>query len=430
MTKSPLVNIMNKYTPSYKNLNFEYPSKKAIYNSTMNMFDYYGNKKKEAFYMLDYLSGKINKKDRMNIVLENGEYATKEEIEKRKKQYAKYIENSNIYKLVISFPSGYLEQNTDIKKLEKALAKEIIPIFLKKCGFQDIKKMSYQFSLHTDTDNLHFHLSFAEKSPNYKRYTKDKELSYRFAGKLTQEELSFFKNQIEHYIEKDKIYTQLLTKTNKDLDELKKYFNPKDKNYLLANKEDLILESQILKLGKLLEAKKLIKPKRIKFNSIRDKEIKDLTKAIKKQIFTKENTSLGIDYNNFKTTINELNNYFTKLSQNNHIDIVDNTLVKTKEKYLNNYILNAIVNEANNNFKNKNLDENKIIQSIVENNYKKNKKNTRFDIVNNYLSPSNSGIRFKNKYLIMQAVKNINDELEEAEKEFEKLFKENKPQIT
>ena len=140
MTNSPLVNIMNKYTPSYKNLNFEYPSKEAIYNSTMNMFDYYGNKKKEAFYMLDYLSGKINKKDRMNIVLENGEYATIDDIEKRKKQYAKYIENSNIYKLVISFPSGYLEQNTDIKKLEKALAKEIIPMFLKKMWVSRYKK--------------------------------------------------------------------------------------------------------------------------------------------------------------------------------------------------------------------------------------------------------------------------------------------------
>ena len=74
-------------------------------------------------------------------------------------------------------------------------------------------------------------------------------------------------------------------------------------------------------------------------------------------------------------------------------------------------------------------DKNKVKHLYKRYNYKI-KKKTRFDIVNNYLSPRTSGIRFRNKYQIMQAVKNINDELEEAEKEFEKLFKENKPQIT
>ena len=57
------------------------------------------------------------------------------------------------------------------------------------------------------------------------------------------------------------------------------------------------------------------------------------------------------------------------------------------------------------------------------NNYRKDKKQSRFHILNNYLSSLSGGIRFKNKYQINQAVKNINDELEEAEKEFDKLFK-------
>ena len=65
--------------------------------------------------MLDYFSGKIGKDEEMNIMFENGEYATQSQIEERKKQYAKYIENSNIYKMVISFPEGYLEENVDIK---------------------------------------------------------------------------------------------------------------------------------------------------------------------------------------------------------------------------------------------------------------------------------------------------------------------------
>ena len=430
MTSSPEVNIMNKYTPSYRNLNIKYPTKQSVHNSTMNMFDYFSDVKKKAFYMLDYFSGKIGKDEEMNIMFENGEYATKDEIEKRKKQYTKYIENSNIYKLVISFPEGYLEENVDIKKFEKSLAKEIIPMFLKKCGFQDMNKMSYQFSLHTNTDNLHFHLSFAEKAPNYKRFSRDKELSYRFNGELTQEELAFFKNEIQHYIKKEKVYTPLLIKTNEEIEELKKYFNPKDKNYLLNNRDDLILEDKIIKLGKLLEEKNLSKEHKIKFNSIKDKEIKKLTKDIKKQIFSKDNTEVKVDYDKFKSTLNEINNYFKDLSKNNHIDITDNSLIERKEKYLDNYVLNAIVNHANYRTRAKNISENEIIQNIVLNNYRKDKKQSRFHILNNYLSSLSGGIRFKNKHQINQAVKNINDELEEAEKEFDKLFKSDDKEIS
>ena len=254
MTKTPNVVVVNKFTPSYRNLNYNYPSQKSVYNSTMNMFDYYADVKKKAFFMLDYFQGKFGKEKEMNIMFENGEYATQEQIEQRKKQYAKYIENSNIDKLIISFPEGYLEQNVDIPKFEKELAKHIIPMFLKKCGYADIKNMSYQFALHTDQDNLHFHLSFAEKKPNYKSYGK--ELQYRNAGLLSQKELAFLKNEVEHYIEKEKLFTPLLTKTNKEIEELKKYFNPKEKNFLLRDKEDILLEEKINKLGEMLYKKR------------------------------------------------------------------------------------------------------------------------------------------------------------------------------
>ena len=99
---SPNVVVKNMFTPSFKNLNHIYKTQNQVHNSTMNMFDYYANEKKKAFFMLDYFSGKIGKDKEMNIMFENGEYATKNQIEQRKKQYEKYIENSNIYKLVIS----------------------------------------------------------------------------------------------------------------------------------------------------------------------------------------------------------------------------------------------------------------------------------------------------------------------------------------
>ena len=53
---SPKVVVMNKYTPSYKNLNFHYKTKEAVHNSTMNMFDYYADIKKKAFFMIDDLN--------------------------------------------------------------------------------------------------------------------------------------------------------------------------------------------------------------------------------------------------------------------------------------------------------------------------------------------------------------------------------------
>lgn len=422
MTKTPNVVVVNMFTPSYRNLNYKYPSQKSVYNSTMDMFDYYADVKKKAFFMLDYFKGKFGKEKEMNIMFENGEYATKEQIEQRKKQYAKYIENSNIDKLIISFPEGYLEQSVDIPKFEKALAKHIIPMFLKKCGYADIKNMSYQFALHTDQDNLHFHLSFAEKKPNYKSYGK--KLQYRNAGLLSQKELAFLKNEVEHYIEKEKVFTPLLTEANKEIEELKKYFNPKDKNFLLKDKEDILLEEKIVKLGEMISEKRVYQDQRIKYNSIKDKEIKRLTNEIKKYLFLTKESEFKDEYKNFKSTLNDINDYFIKIAESNNIKEVDNSLIKNKEKYLNNYVLNAIVNHAY--YKNKKITENDVIQEMVYKEYKRSKSKSRLNIVTNYLSNANRNLQFKNKYQIRQAVKNINDELEDAQKEFEKLFQNDK----
>lgn len=419
---SPKVVVMNKYTPSYNNLNFHYKTKEAVHNSTMNMFDYYADNKKKAFFMLDYFSGKIGKDQEMNIMFEDGEYATKEQIEQRKKQYEKYIEKSNIYKLVISFPEGFLEENVDIKSFEKKLAKEIIPQFLKKCGFVDIKKMSYQFSLHTNTKHLHFHLSFAEKQPNFKSYGK---IDYRKKGKLTKEELRYFKDLIIHSINREKVYTPLLKETNKNIEELKKYFSPKDKNFLLNNKEDILLEEKVLKLGKLLNQSRN-SDRRIKFNSIKDKEIISLTKDIKKYVFSKDNPEFKELHKEFKNNLNSINDYFKSIAVSNHSDTVDDSLIKNKQKYLDNYVLNAIVNHANYKYKNLKFTEDELLREIVHKEYKKNKAMSKYDIVRNLLLNTSNSLKFKNKYQIRQAVRNINDELEEAQKDFDKLFQVDK----
>lgn len=421
MTNTADVVVKHLYTPSYKNLNFTYDTKAKIHSATMEMFDYYADVKKKAFYMLDYFSGEIGKDEKMNIVFEDGHYATKEEIEQRKKQYEKYIENSNIYKLIISFPEQYLEQNVDIKKFEQQLAKEIIPTFLKKCGFKDINKMSYQFSLHTNTDNMHYHFSFAEKQPNYKG--KNNKISYRFKGELSQEELKFFKNEVLHYIQKEKVFTPLLKETNQEIEILKKYFNPKDQNFILNNKEDILLEDKIMRLGQSISQRRE-NTNRIKFNSIKDKEIVKLTKEIKKDIFKSDNKGLNDDYKKFLSSLSKINKYFDSLSKENHTDLKNYTLTKHKKECLDNYIYNSIVNHAVYKYKyngNKEISENDLLQEIIYKQYKKSKTNSRFNILTNYLS--------KNKYQyrrqINQAIKNINQEMEDAQEEFRKLFKDN-----
>jgi len=430
MTKSPKVVFNSLFTLAINNPDSKYKNPKKSIKRVIDMYDYYTNEEKRAMSMFDYYTGKLTKEKTMNLVMENGKFASESEIEKRKKLSVKYLENSNLWQGVLSFNNDYINENIDIHKLEQELATNILPKFFKKCGFKDTKKMFYQISLHTDTDNLHFHFSFMEKQPNY-IYSKNK-IGYRRTGELTQGEIDFLKAQVVHTIEKEKIYTPLLKETNKEIEELKKYFNPKEKNYLLRNKKDLLFEEKILRLGQLLYNDRLEKDSKIKYGSIKNKEITDLTKDIKNYLFSKSNSDFKLEYANFKESLKNINSYFYKINKDNHIKNidVDTTLIDNKNKYIDNYVYNAIVNYALYNYKNESkttskIKENDIIEEIILKHYLKNKKQTRKDILKNYLSNTNSKQRFRNKSEIEQSIRNINDEMEEAQREFSKLFQNN-----
>ena len=427
MTKSPKVIFNSIFTFALNNSDSKYTNHTKSVKRVQKMFDYYTNEEKRAMSMFDYYTGKLTKEDTMNLVIENGKFATEKEVDKRKKLAVKYLENSNLWQGVLSFNNDYLNENIDVHKLEQELATNILPKFFKRCGFKDPDKMFYQLALHTDTDNLHFHFSFMEKEPNYE-YSKNK-VGYRRSGELSQSEIDFLKAQVIHTIEKEKIYTPLVIETNKEIEELKKYFSPKEKNYLLRNKKDLILEEKILKLGQLLYNDRLGKDTKIKYGSIKNKEIISLTKDIKNYIFSKSNDNFKLEYDNFKESLNKINDYFYKINEDNNIkDInVDTTAIDNKNKYVDNYIYNAIVNYADYNYKkeSKNISkikENDIIQEIILKHYLNNKKQTRKDILKNYLSSPSPKQRFRNKQEIENAIRNINDEMEEAQKEFSKLF--------
>lgn len=427
MTKSPKVIFNSIFTLALNNPDSKYKNHSKSIKRVQKMYDYYTNEEKRAMSMYDYYTGKLTKEDTMNLVIEDGTFATEKEVEKRKKLAVKYLDNSNLWQGVLSFNNDYLNENIDIHKLEKELATNILPKFFRKCGFKDANKMFYQLALHTDTDNLHFHFSFMEKAPNYV-YAKNK-IGYRRTGELSQNEIDFLKAQVIHTIEKEKIYTPLLKETNKDIEELKKYFSPKEKNYLLRDKKDLILEEKILRLGQLLYKERYNNDSKIKYGSIKDKEIINLTKDIKNYLFSKNNGNFKLEYSNFKESLNKINNYFYKINEDNNIKdiVVDTTLTDSKNKYIDNYIYNAIVNYANYNYKKESknivkIKENDIIQEIILKHYLDNKKKTRKDILKTYFTNTNSKQKFRNKQEIENAIKSINDEMDEAQKEFSKLF--------
>ncbi len=427
MTKSPKVIFNSIFTLAINNPDSKYKNHSKSIKRVQKMYDYYTNEEKRAMSMYDYYTGKLTKEDTMNLIKEDGTFATEKEVEKRKKLAVKYLENSNLWQGVLSFNNDYINENIDIHKLEKELATNILPKFFKRCGFKDTNKMFYQLALHTDTDNLHFHFSFMEKEPNY-IYHKNK-IGYRRSGELSQNEIDFLKSQVVHTIEKEKIYTPLLKETNKEIEELKKYFSPKEKNYLLRDKKDLILEEKILRLGQLLYKERYDNDSKIKYGSIKDKEIINLTKDIKNYLFSKNNDNFKLEYNNFKESLNKINNYFYKINEDNNIKdiVVDTTLTDSKNKYIDNYIYNAIVNYANYNYKKESknvtkIKENDIIQEIILKHYLDNKKQTRKDILKTYFTNTNSKQKFRNKQEIENAIKSINDEMDEAQKEFSKLF--------
>jgi len=398
-----------------------------------DMFDYISNNEKKLKGMFEYYMGHT-RKENVNLVLQNGDYANKEDIKKLKEDYKKYIKDSNLWKSVISFNSDYINNNITIEKLEQLMAKEVLPQFFKYCGFNDINKMSYVFSVHTNKKNPHIHLSFIEKQPNY-NYC-DNKINYRRKGNITIKEQNFLKRLIELSIEREKYYTPLLTKTNKDIDELKTYFNPNEKNYILKDIKNIELEEKILTLGKLLKEYRGDNGKKIKYNSIKNnengKKIKKLTREIKKYLFSETSSSLYKYKKDIDSDLRKLNNYFDKLNKDNNVSeiIKRNDIVKSKKDYIDNYIYNAIVNHSLFRYENNDKKSKITINDLILESIYLHTKNipvvdiliTRKNILENYFINDKLKLKLPNKYIIEKSLRNINKEMDKSAEEFSKLF--------
>ena len=240
--KSPNVIFKSKFClalTSRDNNNSSLNYKEQRLKDVDDMIDYFSDERKKAVNMFEYFMGHT-RGEKYNLVLENGSYATKKDIKRIKNEYKKYIENSNLWKGVISFKKEYLDENIDLKTLEDKIAKEVLPQFLKYCGFKDIKNMSYVFSIHTNRKHQpHIHFAFIEKKPNF--LYCDNRINYRRKGKINLDEQNYLKRLVELVIEREKYYTPCLKKTNEDIDYLKSYFKPTEKNYILNNINDICL---------------------------------------------------------------------------------------------------------------------------------------------------------------------------------------------
>lgn len=417
--------VRTKYQLSKNNPDGKYKKNKIenIDKYTDKMLDYYSNIDKKALSLVDYYTGKINKHEDINLILENGKYADKNELERRKKYIAKQVNNSNLWQMIISFNNDYIDSHISLNDLEQIISKDIIPQFLKHMGFNDIKNMQYQLSLHSNTDNYHFHIAFMEKKPN--TLNSNNKLCYRRKGKIPIKSINFLKKQINLAIEREFEFKPKAIEINKTIDNIKDYFKTDSYNNILKDKNNILLEEKILSLGKLISEKINSENKSIKFNSIYDEEIKELTKEIKKYLFDTKD-ELIISKKQFSEKINSMNDYFKSIVKINNISMkeIDLSYTNNKEKYLDNYILNAIVNYARYNYK-KSIDKIKItgddiIHSIILSNYHKNKNVTKKNILENYYHKGNNKYIMKSN--IRNSIKRINDELEEAANEFHKLF--------
>lgn len=420
MTKSPNVVFNGMYTLGFNNPSNHIKNKNKIVKRATDMYDYYSTEEKRAVSMFDYYTGKLTKDDEMNLIIENGKYATKKEIEIRKKKIVKYLENSNLWQGVISFDNDYINCNIDIHKLEKEMVTKVLPMFFKKCGFKDAKKMFYQLSLHTDTDNLHFHFSWMEKEPNY--INAKGNLCYRQKGTLSENEINFLKNELAHTIEKEKIYTDKIITINNELDELKTFFDPNEKNYLLKNKEDLFLEARIYELGKRLDEIEKNNEGKIYYNTINDKEVKKIVRYIKYHLLN-HREDFKCEYIKFKESLKDLNYYFSMYNNKNGInnETFDFSYTKSKEKRVMDMIGNFSVNTA----KTKRITEEDYLKMIIHNSYKKGKLINRKQILNNYLFTKKSKQEkhnLVNSVEIKNAVKKLNQEMDKSADEFSDLF--------
>ena len=115
MTKSKIV-IRTQYKLSLNNPDRLKTFKDKDQKYVDGIIDYFSDDSKRALNLIDYFTGKINKHEDINLIMENGKYATPEEKEKRKRYISKQFKNSNLWQVVLSIPKDLLMEEKENEK--------------------------------------------------------------------------------------------------------------------------------------------------------------------------------------------------------------------------------------------------------------------------------------------------------------------------
>lgn len=379
----------------------------------------YPRRKQEVMLMTSYFDGKLKHNTFQSYLMEDGHNATEEEAEKRSKEYVKAWENSNIYQTVLSFDNKFIDDNISLDKLSEKLMTKLIPQYLKKIGFQDPKGMLYNASLHLDSKSghYHYHISFAEKKPNYKspsskKYMKPK---YRRRGKIDLEDFRFFKRITILEINREGILKDKRIQLNKDIEKIKSRFNINNENFVLHNIKDLHLQDQIDELSDLIKEERKSKNQKIKFNSLKNTRIKSLTKKITQELYK---DLLKEEKDSFEDTLKEINSYYQKLNNDNNVKEIlqDSQEGVKKREYVDNFVYNAIINNLDKPKKTK-LEKEEIVKEIIAKEYtvKDYVPNKKSNIINHLLKKPPKG-------KIKRGIYSLKEEMEKAQEEFSKSF--------
>lgn len=411
--------------------------KEYLKDDSNSLFDYFmGGKKIEQIMEQNQM-----KREEM-AMLKNGQFLLDKDVPQMRRRWCNYIENSNIQMSVLSFHQSYIDENISIKELQKIIATDVMPKFLSYCGYKDPKdNLEWVVALHSDReDNYHFHISWVEKTKCY--INRDNKLEHRVKLLLSDNENNFLKRQVALAIERKKLYTPALIGLEKDFEELKKYFNPKDQNFTLKNKSDFELEEKIIRLGYLLNEVRGTDKKYIKYNSLPKNEIgkliRELTNEIKKELFNDIKIQMAKD--DIKKSIDKINDILLDIDKRNNISNVgfesamDNKMIQSKLEKSDNYVLNAIVNHSLYNYeyqkkriKKNNFKVEDLINQIAYENYNKDFNNKKIKKVRQikYKIAKNifSGKTYKSKF--MYALDRLAYEQEQLAEKFYEMFEEN-----
>lgn len=427
---------------------------KELKKYVLGFYDYSRDENKAHSSMIGYFMGEKKSDDIMMqnkmrreemAMLKDGTFIKDNMVENMKKDWSKYLENSNTQLAVLSLYQDYVDENINVKDLQKEVATSILPKLFKYCGYENPKEnLEWIVSLHTDRENnYHFHIAWVEKNKSY-RYRNNK-LGFKRKLKLSDKENNFMKRQVSLAIERGKLYRPAIIKINEDIEHLQKYFNPKDQNFTLKNINDLDLEEEITRLGFLLSEIRNTNKKYIKYNSLPrnqiGNEIRTLINDIKSKLFNSSN-ELKVSKEEINKSIEKLNEIFLDIDKRNNISNVgfesafDNKMIKEKLEKSDNYILNAIVNHAlysydykkKSNKKTDKISLNDVISEVAiniyyknGNLYNKNRKKYRLRLLENYFIYG----EYRNHDMLSNALRRLSKDSDKAAEQFYEMLSSN-----